>query len=161
MNGIVFRHRCSRHVVDLSRRREFLSLIDYHVTDRRHHFILDCVCVGICREDVDDDGLVRFACFSCVELSRWRRRCVDFIIVVLRNGDDLFFTSRTCTCEMSSDPNSEIRQCGIVGRISKATFEILFFLNDPKFPISMREMTISTRWWTLSHPGIRVGIVCF
>jgi hypothetical protein len=98
--------------------------------------------------------------FSCVELSRWRRKCVDFIIVVLRNGDDLFFTSRTCTCEMSSDPNSEIRQCGIVGRISKATFEILFFLNDPKFPISMREMTISTRSWTLSHPGIRVGIVC-
>ena len=70
-------------------------------------------------------GTIRM--FSCVELSRWRRRCVDFIIVVLRNGDDLFFTSLTCTCEMSSDPNSEIRQCRIVGRISKATFELLFF----------------------------------
>ena len=63
VKGIVFRHRRSRHVVDLSRRREFLLLIGYHVTDRRHHFILDCVCVGICREDVDDDVLVRFACF--------------------------------------------------------------------------------------------------
>ena len=41
VNGIVFRHRRSRHVVDLSRRREFLLLIGYHVTDRRHHFILD------------------------------------------------------------------------------------------------------------------------
>ena len=68
-----------------------------------------------------------FGMFSYVEFSRWRRRCVDFIIVVSRNGDDLFFTSRTCTCEMNSDPNSEIRQCRIVGRILKATFEISFF----------------------------------
>jgi hypothetical protein len=71
VNGIVVRRqRHSRHVVDLRPRRGVLSLIVHRVTDWRHHFILYCIYVRVCRESDNDDVLVRGIYVRHVLISR-------------------------------------------------------------------------------------------